>query len=441
MTSNSSRRPGEHPDVVCLVRTNCAPGRRSGCGATSSAQQPPYRTDRGALFVSFVANAECACHLALGWPLPANVLDLSPAFRNLTNGRSTPEGKGLLGALRYFGLDAIGTKQKDAMQKRIMQGWPFTPEEQRADFGLLRAATSTRCAVCCRAYCRQRLISASRCTTANLPPCLALMEHHGVPIDMEMFPQLADKETWRAVRDAMVPAIDAKYGVYVRDAAGDWTFNMERFAAYLAREGIDWPLLESGKLNMQRKTFEEMSKGLAAARGAAAAAAHARQDAQGEACGRRRRPEPNGAVAVQSQDITHTTESVAMDFLTGGVAALTDQTGAGDGRRIHRLFRHGISDRGVAVRSALRADQQHARHVSDRRSVPKFCQARRCGAEHGHQEVARGSARQIQGHAAGDAIWHVERYPGRSARRLNIRGARDAQPASRTIRAILALVG
>ena len=34
-------------------------------------------------------------------PLPANVLDLSPAFRNLTNGRFTPEGKGLLGALRY----------------------------------------------------------------------------------------------------------------------------------------------------------------------------------------------------------------------------------------------------------------------------------------------------------------------------------------------------
>ena len=59
----------------------------------------------------------------------------------------------------------------------------------------------------------------------------------------------------------MVPAIDAKYGVYVRNAAGDWAFNMERFAAYLAREGISWPLLESGKLTMRRKVFEEMSKG------------------------------------------------------------------------------------------------------------------------------------------------------------------------------------
>jgi DNA polymerase I len=78
---------------------------------------------------------------------------------------------------------------------------------------------------------------------------------------MELFTQLADSETWRAVRDAMVPAIDARYGVYVRTVAGDWTFSMERFCAYLGREGIAWPLLDSGKLDMKRKTFEQMSKG------------------------------------------------------------------------------------------------------------------------------------------------------------------------------------
>jgi hypothetical protein len=66
---------------------------------------------------------------------------------------------------------------------------------------------------------------------------------------------------WRTVRDAMVPTIDAQYGVYVRNAAGDWAFNMERFAGYLAREGVAWPQLESGNLNMRRKTFDEMSKG------------------------------------------------------------------------------------------------------------------------------------------------------------------------------------
>ena len=121
---------GEHPDVVCLAWHELKSGRSIALWRDELGERPPYRTDRGVLFINFVANAECACHLALGWPLPANVLDLSPAFRNLTNGLWTPEGKGLLGALRYFGLDAIGTKQKDAMQKRVMQGWPFTPAER-----------------------------------------------------------------------------------------------------------------------------------------------------------------------------------------------------------------------------------------------------------------------------------------------------------------------
>ena len=66
----------------------------------------------------------------MGWPLPRNVLDLSPAFRNLVNGRATPEGKGLIGMLRYYGIDTIDAKRKDAKRDRIMAGWPFTPAER-----------------------------------------------------------------------------------------------------------------------------------------------------------------------------------------------------------------------------------------------------------------------------------------------------------------------
>ena len=252
-------RPGEHPDVVCLVAHELRSGRTFRLWRDELGERPPHRTDAGALFASFVANAECACHLALGWPLPARVLDLSPAFRNLTNGLPTPEGKGLIGALRYFGLDAIGTKQKDAARDRVIKGWPFTAEERE---WILK-------------YCESDVVSLRRLLPyilheidldvalyhGEFAAVSALIEHHGVPIDMEIFAQLADEHVWRRVRDTMVPAIDSKYGVYVRNAAGDWTFNMERFAAYLAREGIVWPLLESGKLNMKRKTFENMSKG------------------------------------------------------------------------------------------------------------------------------------------------------------------------------------
>jgi hypothetical protein len=252
-------KPGERPDVVCLAAHELRSGQTLRLWRDQLGPNPPYRTDKRVLFVSFVANAECACHLALGWPVPAAVLDLSPAFRNLTNGRMTPEGKGLLGMLRYFELDSIGTKQKDAMQKRVIAGWPFTPEERKQ---ILE-------------YCASD-VDALRRLLLRMPPEINLdvalyhgefaavsarMEHHGVPINMDIFPQLADKDIWREVRDAMVPAIDAQYGVYVRNAAGDWTFNLAQFAAYLERNGITWPQLESGKLNLQRKTFEDMSKG------------------------------------------------------------------------------------------------------------------------------------------------------------------------------------
>jgi hypothetical protein len=100
---------------------------------------------------------------------------------------------------------------------------------------------------------------------------LAKMEHRGVPIDMEIFPQLADKQAWAFVRDAMVPQIDAKYGVHVRDKKGEWHFSMELFAKYLAQGGpeddprtwrpIGWPLTDKGKLSTKRKTFENMTKG------------------------------------------------------------------------------------------------------------------------------------------------------------------------------------
>ena len=74
-------------------------------------------------------------------------------------------------------------------------------------------------------------------------------------------PRLADKPAWTALRDAMVPVIDAQYGVYVKNKAGEWSFSQELFEAYSIRHGIDWPRLETGKLNLKRKTFETMSKG------------------------------------------------------------------------------------------------------------------------------------------------------------------------------------
>jgi DNA polymerase I len=252
--------PGEHPDVVCLVAHELRAGQTIKLWRNQLGAEPPYRTDTGALFVCFAATAECTCHLALGWPLPARTLDLSPVFRCIVNGRVAPEGKGLLGALAYYGVDTIGAKRKDAMRDRIIEGWPFNSEEQAQILN----------------YCESDVIALEKLLTKilldpdfNLERALhwgefaavsAQMEHRGVPFDMDIFPLFQDKRAWAFVRDEIVPKIDAKYGVYIRGKDGEWHFNVERFEALCSRLGIDWPRLDSGKPNLRRKTFESMCK-------------------------------------------------------------------------------------------------------------------------------------------------------------------------------------
>ena len=252
-------RPGKRPDVVCLAWQEWPSGQiqrlwRDELGAT-----PPYPIDDDTLFVCFVGNAELGCHLALGWPLPVNVLDLSAEFRCIVNGRIVPAGKGLLGALAYYGLDSIGSKRKDAVRDRIMQGWPFTAEERAEILDYLDSDVDAMARLLPRmlphidleiALYRGEFVASS-----------ARMEHAGVPIDMEIFSQLADRRAWQHVRDAMVPKIDAAYGVYELGKDGDWRFNMELFGEYLKREGIVWPLTEKGKFSTRGKVFENMTKG------------------------------------------------------------------------------------------------------------------------------------------------------------------------------------
>src|SRR5262249_43903527 len=251
------------PDIVCLAAHELRSGRTHRLWGDKLGPIPPYRTDNRVLFINYVSNAECGCHLALGWPRPVNVLDLSPAFRKIVCGRSAPQGRGLLGALAYYGLDTIGAKQKDAMRDRIMKGWPFTPEEQQQILEYCYGDADDLRRLLPKILSDPDFDLAVALYYGEFASVSAVMEHHGVPIDIEIYSQLADKKAWRKIRDAMVPIIDARYGVHVRNAAGDWVFSMELFEAYLKRDRLfdSWPRTETGQLSMKKKIFETMSKG------------------------------------------------------------------------------------------------------------------------------------------------------------------------------------
>ena len=125
---------GERPEPICLVAREFRSGRviRLWQDELQRLRRPPYGVGADSIFVAYYASAELGCHLALGWAMPARILDLYAEFRCLTSGLPTTCGNGLLGALAHYGLPSIDSIKKDAMRELALRGGPYTPDEQRA---------------------------------------------------------------------------------------------------------------------------------------------------------------------------------------------------------------------------------------------------------------------------------------------------------------------
>ncbi len=245
--------PGEVIHPVCLVAREVGTGRTLRLWENELARlsAPPYAVDADALFVAYYASAELGCHLALGWPLPENVLDLFTEFRVQTNGLQLPNKGGLLGALAHHGLEGIEHDEKRAMVELVLSGGPWDAAEREVILD----------------YCESDVAALSNLLPAmeaaiDLPLALlrgrymkaaARIEHSGIPIDLSSLAHL--RARWGAIEADLVADVDADYGVY-----DGQSFRSKRFAAYLASNGIAWPLLESGRLALDDDTFKEMAK-------------------------------------------------------------------------------------------------------------------------------------------------------------------------------------
>ena len=79
------------------------------------------------------------------------------------------------------------------------------------------------------------------------------MEYAGTPIDTEMLALL--RQGWDNIKGQLITAIDQDYGVFEGH-----TFKLDRFASWLAAEGIPWPRLESGRLDLSDDTFRQQAR-------------------------------------------------------------------------------------------------------------------------------------------------------------------------------------
>jgi DNA polymerase family A len=242
---------GERPDPVCLVARELKSGRTIRLWRGQFGKAPPYSVDPDCLFVAFYASAELGCHLALGWPMPARILDLFTEFRCQTNGLPTVAGRGLIGALAAYGLDTIGASEKDEMRNLVMRGGPWSADEREA---VLK-------------YCETDVDALERLLPAMLPridlprallrgrymAAAARMEFAGVPVDTNTLDKF--REHWFDIQDTLIQRIDSAYGVFEGRS-----FRYSKFSAYLERAGIPWPRLESGALDLDDGAFREQAK-------------------------------------------------------------------------------------------------------------------------------------------------------------------------------------
>jgi len=246
-------KEGNPPVPVCMVV------KRWPCGTTHKYWQdelqqmdtPPFPIGDKSLFVAFYASAEMDCFQTLDWPEPANVLDLYVEFRNLTNGLETPYGSGLLGALLYFGLSSIHGEQKEAMRDLILTGGPWSPAEELAIVD----------------YCETDVLAlhqllSAMATLIDWPLALlrgsymksvSSIQQNGVPVDLEMLRRLLTQ--WTGIQDELILDIDKDYGVFEGR-----TFKAALWEAYLSKNGIPWPRIDSGRLDLSDDTFKAMAR-------------------------------------------------------------------------------------------------------------------------------------------------------------------------------------
>jgi hypothetical protein len=242
-------RDGNRPRPVCMVAKDLRSGQEWRIWRGEFPPRPPFPTGPDAVFVAFVASAELGCFRALGWPMPARILDLYAEFRNRVNG--IIGDRSLIAAINYFGLDAISVVHKRQMIDLILTGGPWTDQERADIFD----------------YCAGDVDALERLLPVMLPQidlprallrgrymaAASAMERNGVPIDVTTLELL--RARWGDIKDQLIAEIDKDFGVY-----DGIHFREQLFEQLLLHLGIPWERLESGRLCLEDDVWREMAR-------------------------------------------------------------------------------------------------------------------------------------------------------------------------------------
>lgn len=254
--SEFSAPPGELPTPVCFVGKEINSGKVIRIWVEGDKPQPaPFSSGRDTLVVAYYASAEWNTFLALGWPLPVNMLDLYAEFKNMTVPNKRIAGSGLLGAATYFGIPHGTSDDKTEGRDLVMRGGPWSPEEKEHILRYCESDVDATVGVYHSIMWHfsdpdafQRALLRGRYTGA-----VARMERTGVPIDVDVLRLLRSR--WEGLKNDLIHEIDANYHVYENGS-----FREHLWEDYLREKGIPWPRLPSGRLRLDDQTFKSIAQ-------------------------------------------------------------------------------------------------------------------------------------------------------------------------------------
>lgn len=249
------QRPDDNrdpPAVVCMVAREFHSRQeirifREGLGRLRA---PPFPIDKSSCLVAYAAAAEGSCFAALGWPMPANVVDLyAERLLHINGKRRRPHDSSLLATLEHYGLPARSGEHKDAMRTKIIAQSDWSADERRdiLDYCAEDVEDNERLLL---AMDRGGHIDWTRALWRGAYMfATAYVEHNGIPIDAELYGRMQEQR--EALRHRLIEQVDREYGVYVGDS-----FNRKQFARWLTANRIPWPRLASGALALDQDTFK-----------------------------------------------------------------------------------------------------------------------------------------------------------------------------------------
>jgi DNA polymerase I len=253
---------GDPVTPLCLVALEMRSGRLVRLWQDQLGPFPPYRLDNEALIAGYMLAAEFGVHAALGWGEPVHALDAYVEFRHAMNDGAVKSGdreKGFFsigGALRYFLEDEIDVVQKHNMRERILQGPPFSDQEQRDILDYCEDDVRALVRLLPHIIPTIRPPFAHAMFRAKYQWAIAQQERRGIPMDGALLTRL--RRRWQNIRLDLVTELDRPFGCFeVVNGRAHW--RKQRFAEYVRRHRMSWPTYEGGQLDETDQTFREMA--------------------------------------------------------------------------------------------------------------------------------------------------------------------------------------